>query len=162
MQPFSRIFSYIQRHQCISFIHTHRGATRGWGLSCCFLNIKKKKKPWLCPSLGLNFTFKMYLCSCVVFYLWFDKMFIKKPSFHETSPTPKNSALTHYSFCKTLHLKYLTVFWICLCLNNCSIVCTVTICYVPHETHSEFSSIFRTLCKTCIFTTLPYSKPWHI
>ena len=55
MQPFSRIFSYIQRHQCISFIHTHRGATRGWGLSCCFLNIKKKKKALAVSVFGFKF-----------------------------------------------------------------------------------------------------------
>ena len=44
----------------------------------------------------------------------------------------------HCPFCKMLYLKCLTVFWICLCLNNCSVVCTVTLCYVLHQTHSEF------------------------
>ena len=45
--------------------------------------------------------------------------------------------LKHYSFCKTLYLKCLTVFWIRLCLNNCSMICAVTLCYVLYQTHSE-------------------------
>ena len=47
-------------------------------------------------------------------------------------------ALRHYSFCKILHLKCLTVFWIPICLDNCSVICTVTLCYVLQQTHSEF------------------------
>ena len=37
-----------------------------------------------------------------------------------------------------LHLKCLTVFWIRLCLDNCSVIFTVTLCHVLHQTHSEF------------------------
>ena len=37
-------------------------------------------------------------------------------------------ALRRYSICKTLHLKCLTVFWIRFCLNNCSVISTVTLC----------------------------------
>ena len=37
--------------------------------------------------------------------------------------------LSHYSVCKVLDLKYLAVFWICFCLNNCSLIYTVTLCY---------------------------------
>ena len=48
----------------------YRGATRGWGwdeqgiLPCLFWKSRKKpwfwkKRPWLCPSLGLNLPFKM-------------------------------------------------------------------------------------------------------
>ena len=45
-------------------------------------------------------------------------------------------------FCKTFHLKCLTVFWICLCLNNCSIVFIVMILVnVPYQTYSEFCQI---------------------
>ena len=44
-------------------------------------------------------------------------------------------ALRHYYLCKTLHLKRLTVFGICLCLGNFSVNCTVTLCYVFHQTH---------------------------
>ena len=32
-------------------------------------------------------------------------------------------------------------FWICLCLDNCSVICKVTLCYINlvlHQTHSEF------------------------
>ena len=95
----------------------------------------------------------------------------------------------HCSFCKMLHLKCLTVFWIHLCLDNCSIFCTVTLCYVLHQTHSQFwhiqnrfffrclqeySSIFSTIKSySHIFSrhiqaysapcvTLAYSKPCHI
>ena len=44
----------------------------------------------------------------------------------------------HSYFCKTICLKCLTVFWICLCLHNCLLICTVTLCYVLHQTHSEY------------------------
>ena len=37
-----------------------------------------------------------------------------------------------------LHLKCLTVFWIRLCLDNCSVIFTVTLCHVLHQTHSGF------------------------
>ena len=53
------------------------------------------------------------------------------------SPTPYPEKF-HFSFCKTLHLKFLTVFWIRLCFDNCSVICTVTLCYIKQQTHSEF------------------------
>ena len=97
-------------------------------------------------------------------------------------------ALRHCPFCKLLYLKCLTVFWICLCLNNCSVVCTVTLCYVLHQTHSEFwhiqnyvysgisrhiqrySALLRhihvywDIMNTCsiLCVTLTYSQPCHI
>ena len=68
-------------------------------------------------------------------------------------------------------------------LGNCSVICTLTSCYVLYQTYSEFWYIrlyffqlysgivnhieghwglFSTLCNPRIFTTLPYSEPWHI
>ena len=46
--------------------------------------------------------------------------------------------LKHYSFCKTLHLKCLTVFWIRLGLNNFLVICTMTLRNAPYQTHPEF------------------------
>ena len=72
----------------------------------------------------------------------------------------------------------MTVFWIHLCLDNCSAICTVVLCYVLHQTHSEFWYIqhfifswllrhIETLSRhiqaysvTCV--TLAYSQPCHI
>ena len=38
----------------------------------------------------------------------------------------------------------------CVCLYNCSVICTVTLCYVFHQTHSEFwriqHSVFSGIC----------------
>ena len=105
-----------------------------------------------------------------LFSWFFDVIFIKVILFHKHShlptpnlpPTPpppllpwKGSgyapALIYYSFCKTLHLKCLTVFWIQLCLDSCSVICTVTLCYELHKTHSEFShiqiSVFSGICR---------------
>ena len=31
----------------------------------------------------------------------------------------------------------MTVFWISLCFDNCLVICTVTLCYVLHQTYSE-------------------------
>ena len=51
---------------------------------------------------------------------------------------------------KKFHFKCLTMFSIRLCLDNCSLICTVTFCYVLHRTHSEFyhiqHSAFSGLC----------------
>ena len=89
--------------------------------------------------------------------------------------------LRHYSFCKRLHLKCLTVFWIYFCLDNCSVICAMTLCYILHrlhQMHSElclfsyicghiqayaallrhfqaYSGIFSTLCIFDISKTLP-------
>ena len=68
------------------------------------------------------------------------------------------SALRHYSFCKTLHLEYLTVFWMRLCLDNCSVICTVTLCYVLHQTHSEFWHIHHSVFFFFFFSGIC----WHI
>ena len=46
--------------------------------------------------------------------------------------------LRHYSFCKVLHLKCLTVFCIQLCFENYSVIFTVALCYILHQTNSEF------------------------
>ena len=43
----------------------------------------------------------------------------------------------YYSFCRMLHIKYLAVPWTRLCLDNCSVICTVTLSYILHQTHSE-------------------------
>ena len=68
-------------------------------------------------------------------------MFIEVPETHETSLALKFSvwvhALSHYSFCKKLCLKFLAIFWIYR-LDNCSVICTLTLCYVLHQRHSEF------------------------
>ena len=60
-------------------------------------------------------------------------------------------ALRHCSFCGTLSLKCLTVFWIRPCLDSCSSVCTVTLCYELHQAHSEFwhiqHSVFSGICR---------------
>ena len=75
--------------------------------------------------------------SCV-----FDEMLIEVPQFQETYPTLKitgnASALRHYSFLKTHHPKCLIVFRRRLCLHNCSVIWTVTLCYVLYQTHLEF------------------------
>ena len=41
--------------------------------------------------------------------------------------------------------KVLTVFWILLCLDNCSVICTVTLCYLLHQTLSEFYFILNSI-----------------
>ena len=45
------------------------------------------KKALIVSIFGLNFPFKMYLCSCVVFFVFFfDKMFIEVVWFHKPPP----------------------------------------------------------------------------
>ena len=83
---------------------------------------------------------KLFRCrasfSCIL-----TKCLLKRPS-STTSPLPRKvpdcaPALRHYSFGKTLNLKCLTVFQIGLCLSNCSVIFTVTLCYILQQAHSE-------------------------
>ena len=91
----------------------------------------------------------MFLCRpsfCV-----FHKMFIKVPYFYNLSPLPWKIAgwalvLRHCSFCKTTPLKCLTMFWIHLCLNKCSVICSVTLCFILHQTHLELWHIQHSVC----------------
>ena len=82
----------------------------------------------------------------------FPCVFDKCPSFTNTLPSLAlrisgcAPALRHISLCKTLHYKCSTVFWIRLCLDNYSVICTVTIdalyC-IRHIQNSVFSEIWR-------------------
>ena len=78
----------------------------------------------------------------------------------QTSPTPLPScpekllvAHLHSGIIlfATLYLKCLTVFWIRICLSNCSVICTMTLCYALYHTHSEFwhiqHSVFSGICR---------------
>ena len=88
-------------------------------------------------------------------------------------------AVRHYLICKMLYLKCLTVFRMRLCLDNCSVICTVT------SNLYTASDIFRILVysKLCLFSymraysslllhaiqaylapcvTLVFSQPRHI
>ena len=51
---------------------------------------------------------------------------------------------------KILHLKCLTVFWECLCLCNRSVICTVTLCYVLPQVHSEFWNIHNSISSSIL------------
>ena len=115
-----------------------------------------KRKAFIVSMFRLSFPFKNFVlrvsakktAKCFpagpLFLLFLTKWLLKCSS--STKPLPPlpwkisgcTSPLMHYSFCKTLRLKCLTVFWISLCLDNCSLICTVTICYVLHQTHWEF------------------------
>ena len=83
-------------------------------------------------------------------------------------------------FCKALYLTSLTGFWIGPSLNKYSLTCRVIWRYVLYEMYSEsclllsihiysgifmsysdiqsYCGIFRTLCNSCISTTLPQSE----
>ena len=67
------------------------------------------------------------------------------------SKCPSSTTSPSLPFCKTLPLKCLAAFWIRLCLDNWSVICTVILCYVLHQTHSEFSyiqhSVFSGICR---------------
>ena len=61
------------------------------------------------------------------------------------------SALRHYSFCKALQFTCSTMVCIRICLNNCSVICTVILCYMLHQIHSEFwyiqNSVNSSICR---------------
>ena len=148
---FSGIFRRIRGSWCI-FSHTHRSATR----ASLPLSENQKKCPdfwkkdsdfvllWVKFSIQTLILTPKYFPARPLFSGTFDEIYIEVPYFHK-HPHPLSwkisgcaPALRYYSFCKTLHLKCLTVFWMRVCLDNCSVICKVTWCYVLHETHSEF------------------------
>ena len=140
------------------FSHIHRRATRGEmaGLPCSFRNQKKcpdfENKGLDCIHLKFGIQnlvlrvfgtkiSKMFPCR-TSFSCAFDEMFIKCPN-STTFPHWPEKFLVEYLysdiqtfFCKRLHVKCLTVFYISL--NNCSVFCTVTLCLVLDQTHPQF------------------------
>ena len=116
-----------------------------------------KRRPWLCSSLGKIFQSKcsfknIWEKKLQNIFLWclfscvFREMFIVSYTFLLYAIFPWNlscpekisgcaRALQHYCFCKTLHLKCLAVFWICLYLDDCSVIFVVILCYVLHHTN---------------------------
>ena len=84
-----------------------------------------------------------------IFLVFVGKLLSKCPSFAKPSLSWKifvcPTALRHYSFLKTPRHKCLTVFWIRLCLDNCSVICTVTLRKVLHPIHSEFQHIQKSV-----------------
>ena len=78
----------------------------------------------------------------------FPKCFLEEPLFlvflTKCLPSSTNP-LPPLPFCKMLHLKCLAVFWIRLCLNNCSVFCTVALCYELHQRNSVFWHIQHSL-----------------
>ena len=69
-------------------------------------------------------------------------------------------ALRHYLFCKIPHLKCLTMFWIDLCLDNCSVICIVTLCYVLHHTIRILA--YSKLCLLSILSIRHINIYWRI
>ena len=98
------------------------------GLEFLDLKFASPGYPSLLATFLLFLCFSLFLCLSFWFtvdFLFFLFVFVFA------------IALSHYSYCKTLHLKCLTVPRIRLCFDNCSVISTVTLCYVLHQTHSE-------------------------
>ena len=130
---------------------------RAWGIFNSLANIDDNhaySEPW-CSQNNLFKHFQGYLGIFrnidafpkfsrfwPLFLVFLKKCLSKCPSPTSPSPLPwKNFWLCtctqlFFLFCKALYLKSLTVFRICICLDNCSVNCIVT--YVLHYAHSEF------------------------
>ena len=115
-----------------------------------------KKRPWLCPSLAkisiqiivlrVSRRKNSKMLSAKPFFLWFWRNVYQSALVLWNLRCPGClPALSHYSFWKMLYLKCLTVFWIPFCLHNCSLIFTVTLCYVLQQTHLEFWHIQSTV-----------------
>ena len=101
--------------------------------------------PWFWKKALIVFIFRLNCPKCsFTTFLWkcyrSTKLLLPLKISGCASPTIK-----HYSFFKTFHLKCLTGLWIHPCFDNCSLICTVTLCYVLHIKHIQNSGIFRTL-----------------
>ena len=151
---FSRIFRRIEGYWCI-FSHTHKRATRGGGgrrgLPCFFKNRKKcpdfgQKNPD-CVHLWIKFSIQNVVSRVIkrknskmfpweaIFLVFFTKCLLKCPSFIPPSSTALKNFFCAPAPALTVHLKCLTIFWIRVCLDNCSVICTVTLGYLLHQIH---------------------------
>ena len=157
IQALSKVFSHIRGYWCV-FSHTQMCAIRRGGESCPNLG---NKGP---DSVHLWVKFHFQNVVLIVFRRKNFKMFPYRAVFlcfwqnvYWSGLVPRNlrmPAPRHCSFCKMLHLKCLTVFWIHLCLDNCSIFCTVTLCYVLHQTHSQFWRIQNPVVFSGVFKNI--------
>ena len=82
-------------------------------------------------------------------FLFLTKFLSKCPSSIKFPISLKNSpgtpVLRHYSFCKWLHIRCLTVLWMLLFLDNCSVICTEVWWYVLHQIHSELWHVWNSV-----------------
>ena len=117
----------------------------------------------------------MFLCGASCFWRNVCQRALLLQSLHPPPPPPHPQhwkiygfapAFRHCSFCKTLYLKRLTVFWIHICLNNCSIICTITLCYVLHRhIKNSFSGICQHIQSYSALLRhihIEHSQPCHI
>ena len=119
-QAFSRIFRDTQGYWCV-FSHTHRRTTRKGEGGDWFATIwKSKKSPDFWGESPEDLGEKTQKCSLerLFFNCVSPKCLSKWPTSTKLPLLWKISgcalAFRHYSFCKTLHLKCLTVLWISL------------------------------------------------
>ena len=110
------IFRHIQLYWCI-FSHTHRHATRREDRGLPYsssLFWKPKKVSWFWKE-GSRFSI-LSSTNCLPLLPW-----------KTSGCTP---GLRHYFFCKTLHHR----------LNNCLVICAMSLCCVLHQTFGVFST----------------------
>ena len=101
--------------------------------------------------------FKMFACwgffSCV-----FDEMFIEGPEFHKPPLCPEKFLVAHlYSGNSLLVKRSILNVWHCseyVCLVNCSLISTMALSYVLHQTHSEFWHIRIPFAYSGIFAVI--------
>ena len=117
---------------------------------------KKKKKDAGCVHLWVKFSnqnviltnFKIFPYR--VFFLCFCRNVYRSALVPQNLPCPEkflvaylHSDIVLFAKCSILNV------WQCsayISLNNCSVICTVTLCFVLHQIHSKFSHI-----KNCLF-----------
>ena len=87
-----------------------------------------------------------------LFYLCFWLNLYQSALVLQTTPLPhlhSGIVVVVFFFCKTLHLKCLTVSDY-VSLNNCSVICIVTLCNILHQIRSKFwhiqHSLFSGIC----------------
>ena len=123
----------IQEYWCkFSQTHAMNYDERG-GLPCPFWKPKKN---------ALILERKALIMKCL-----YQRVLLPLPSI---PPPPNIHTHPHtHAVSKMLHLKYSTVFWICLCLINCSTICAMAshMCYIRHIQDScIFSTVFSSIC----------------
>ena len=105
------------------------------------LRVSRKKSPKSFPLVSLFLVF-LTICLSKCFTLtnlsppplplWHEKFLVTHP----------HTGIILFAKCCILNVRQCSEY---VCLDNCSIICTMTLCYLLHQTYSEFWHIQRSV-----------------
>ena len=151
IQAFSRIFRHIQGYWSI-FSHTCRCTTRGEGQPpLSFMQIKKsflifERNALIVSIFGLNFPLKNECPPRPLFLVFLVKSNLLPPCHEKFLVAQLQSGIILFAKRSILNVPQCFEY---ICQDKCSVICKMTLCYVLHQTLSEFWHIQYCFFQVC-------------